>query len=431
MKTTDFAQPRASIAAHIFRVGTVLLVLTLFASIFAPEVHGRGASARSLAMGGAFTGLATGVNAAKFNPANLGLDGYRRTGLEIVSLSADVNNNSFTLGDYNRFTGAFLTDADKSYILGRIPAEGLKFKADACANALSLSVGSLNFMVDAIAAADINLSKDILELVLNGNAFGDTVRLTGSYADGISYGKASVSYGRSLYSYGSRQLAVGLSAGYLYGIGVQQVTQLEGFASTEPDGFSGQGRMISRNASGGSGYAVDLGVALRLNGKYTVGARLENLVGSISWSKNTKEQGYLFSFDTMTVDNATEDYVTAEDYDRSIGSFSTTLPRTLTVGFASTTGPLLWALDWEQGLNNKFGISTKPRVSGGLEWRVLSFLPLRAGYSVGGERPHGFSFGSGLTFGGFYLDFASVTGSSFSPQSSKGAHLAISTGIEF
>ena len=65
-------------------------------------------------MGGAYIGLAKGVEAGLYNPANLGLAAYRQTGLALVGVGADLSNNSFTLNDYNEYTGAFLTDDDKN-----------------------------------------------------------------------------------------------------------------------------------------------------------------------------------------------------------------------------------------------------------------------------------------------------------------------------
>jgi len=65
-------------------------------------------------MGEAFTGLAMGIDAARYNPANLGLSGYQQNRFEIVGFGANISNNSFTLGDYNRYSGAFLTNNDKN-----------------------------------------------------------------------------------------------------------------------------------------------------------------------------------------------------------------------------------------------------------------------------------------------------------------------------
>lgn len=388
-------------------------------------------TARTLAMGGSTIALASGVHAAKTNPANLALSGYRNSGLELVGLSTAVHNNAFTLDDYNEYTGAYLDAQDKATILSRIPESGLTLRADVEASALSLSLGSTAISAGAVGTADITLSKDIVDLLLNGVQFGDTVSLNGMNSEGISYAFAGLSHGFSLYKSGTRQLAVGITAKYLHGLAVQEVTQLRGSASTAATGFAGDGAVVSRTALGGSGFAIDLGTSLRLSKEYTVAATLANAYGTLRWNRDTREQGYLFAFDTATIDNFDEDYVLSDDYDSTIGSFSTSLPRTLTVGFARTTGLLKWEADWIQGLSNDFSASTSPAVAVGTELSLVPFLPLRAGYRLGGDRPSAFSFGAGLRLLGFYLDAGAVTGKSVTVYSSTGAHVAVSTGFAF
>ena len=387
-------------------------------------------SARSAAMGGAFTALAKGVDAPKYNPANLGLTDYQQVGIEFVSLGASVNNNAFTLSDYNNYTGAVLTTEDKQDILNKIPTEGLRVDADINATAMSVALGNIAFGVTGVGAADISLNKDIIDLILNGNTFADTIQVTGSYSDGLSYATVGLSYGLPVYSSGTRQLAVGLTAKYIKGIAVEELVELEGLAATYEAGFQGQGRAVVRTASGGSGYGLDLGAALKLNNSYSAGVRFENLLGHINWNSAPQEHGYIFEFDTATYDDFEEDdYIGSEDYSIDVESFSTSLPSIMNVGVAKTSGRLLWALDWTQGFKRSPGASTKPRLALGVEYSAFSFLPLRAGYATGGDRNTAFSFGSGISFFGFYLDAAIITGTSFSFYSTKGVNFALSTGL--
>jgi hypothetical protein len=394
----------------------------------AATVH---SSARSAAMGGAFTGLAKGVDAAKYNPANLGLDGYRQYSLELASLGVSLTNNAFTLSDYNKYTGAVLSTADKQDILDQIPNEGLSINADIKASALSLALGSFVLSVNGVGAAEINLSREIVDLILNGNTFADTIDITGSYSNGLSYAGASLSYGLPLYSAGTRQLAVGFTASYLRGIAIEEVVSLQGLAATYETGFQGQGEAIIRTASGGSGYGFDLGAAFKLNNSYTAGVRFENVLSKITWNHKPQEHGYIFSFDSASVDDFDEDFVTSNDYSIDIEPFATSLPAVMNVGLANTSGKLVWGVDWTQGFRAAPGTSTKPRLALGIEYRPLSYLPLRTGFMTGGDRNTAFTFGSGVNFLSFYLDAAVITGSTMSVYSAKGANLALSTGIMF
>ncbi len=408
-------------------VTTLLAIVVGISSGRAGELS----SARGLALSGAMTVLANGVDAAKYNPANLGLLGNSPLQVELLSFGINVSNNSFTLDDYNKYSGATLSTSDKTYILGQIPKEGLNLKANAEAAAMSIGLGKFVFSVSAVGAADANLNKDIIEVILNGNTFADSVVVTGSYSDGIAYAQAGLSYGKLLYSSDSRQLSVGASAKYIRGIGIEEIIKLEGLAATQITGFQGSGEIVSRTAAGGSGYGLDLGAALRLNRDYTIGARLENFLGSINWNKNAREQSTVFSFDTLTINNAVDSAIVSTDYSKDIPSFSTRLPTVLNLGVANTSGKFRWGVDWEQGFKRTAESSTKPRLAIGLEWLQLSVLPLRLGYAGGGGNSGSFSFGTGIHLGPGYLDMAAVTGAGISVYSAKGLKLALSTGIRF
>jgi Family of unknown function (DUF5723)/F plasmid transfer operon, TraF, protein len=388
-------------------------------------------SARSLAMGGAYTALAKGAEAALYNPANLGLRDHRQTGIHLAGLGADVNNNAFSLNDYNSYTGQFLTDADKTDILGKIPDEGLKLRANVDAWGPTLSLGSMVFSGTVNAAADANLSKDIIDLVLNGNQFGQTISLTGSYSEALAYATAGLSYGTTIHSIGSRQLAVGATLKYLRGLGIERILENEGSVTTGEFGFQGDGQLAVQTASGGSGYAVDLGAAVKLSKAYTAGLCVKNIISTITWDKTTEEHGFLFAFDTLTLDNMDQDFVVSDDYSIPISSFKTSLPPVASLGLAKTTGSIVWGLDWEQGLKSQPGTSTKPRLSAGVEWSPIGILPLRAGYSTGGSRNSGVSFGAGLAFAFFNFDVAAVAGSGGTMYSAKGITVAVSTGLTF
>ena len=415
-----------SIPRPIPVIAALLLLLSASACL-----AGGSSSARSMAMSGAYMSLAKGVDAARYNPANLGLSDHRQSGLQLVGLGVNIKNNSLSLDDYNRYTGAFLSESDKADILGKIPSEGLTLTADVEASAMSVSRGSMAFSVTGIGVADVNLSRDVLDLILNGNYYGQEIRLTGSYSDATAYIQTAFSFGKTLYSLGSRELAVGASVKYLHGLATEQVVELDGIVATLETGFDGEGHITAQTATGGSGYGLDLGASLKISDDYTVGACIRNFVSSLSWSNDTEEHGYTFSFDTMTVDNMEDDYVVSEDYSNDIDWFSTNLPSVVNVGFANTSGRLLWAVEWEQGFRRAAGSSSKPRLAVGAEYEVISLVALRTGFATGGRKGTGFSFGSGFDLAVVQIDIAATTGSSLSPYSTRGLNFAASMGVRF
>lgn len=434
MKYPHTSSVRASaVERKPFLIAGKILLLALLAALltFSQSHSAEKASARAVGMGGAHIGLAMGVDAARYNPANLGLAGYQSRGIELFGLGANISNNAFSLGDYNKYTGAFLTDGDKDYLLGRVPDEGLSVVADVEAAALATSSGPLVFSVALEALADANVSKDVIDLILNGNSFADVIDLTGTYLDAVGYVSAGLSYGMPIYEAGTRQVAVGATVKYIKGLAVERIVDLEGMLATYATGFSGDGYLTSQTSTGGTGYALDIGAAIRLNDSYTAGWRVKNFLSTVSWTRETEEHGYLFSFDTMTVENMNEDYIVSDDYTKDIPPFSTTLPSVMTVGLARTSGSLLWALDWEQGFRRAAGSSSKPRIAGGVEWWVTPVIPLRGGFATGGSENTAFSVGTGLNLPLFYLDLALVTGTGFSPYSAKELNFALSTGFHF
>ncbi len=423
--------PQMKLGEDKMKLMNIFIVALLVIGIAVPNAVGGQSSSRAVAMGGAYTSLATGVDAARYNPANLGLTDYRATSIELVGVGANITNNSFSLSDYNKYSGAILTTDDKEYILGQIPTEGLKLSVEAEAAAMSVASGPFAFSVIGVGLANMNLSKDIFELIMNGNTYADTIDVTGSYSEALSYVSAGLSYGRPVYNSGSRQLAVGATFKYIRGLANEEVLELEGIASTETNGFFGEGNMVARTASGGTGFALDLGAALILNKDYTVGVNFSNIISKVNWTNNAQEFGYEFSFDTATIDNWSSDQIVSNDYTTDLTSYSTGLPSTMTIGFAKRSGKFHWSVDWEQGFSRTAGSSSKPRISAGVESTKLGFMPLRAGYSLGGDKSAAFSIGSGLYLSKFHIDYAVVSGSSLSGYSSKGLNLAVSTGLYF
>ena len=410
------------------------ITLIVFAlCLIAVSVDAGGLSAaRAVGMGGAQMGLARGVNAPLYNPANIGLSEYRENSIELAGAGVQIMNNSFTLADYNEYTGAILTDNDKSVILGKIPSEGLKISAEAEAGAMSVSLGSMVLSFNGIAATEVNLGKDALRLFLEGNDLDEAFTLEGMYSEAIAYGSVGLSYGLPIYISGTRQLAIGATAKYIHGFAYEEVTELTGEVVTLAAGFSGEGTMIARTALGGNGYGLDIGAALKLNDSYTAGVSVTNFLSNITWDNETEEHGYHFELDTLNADLIEDDSIdVSEDWSNPIGEFSSSLPSVLKMGLANIDGRFVWAVDYIQGFRLAAGASSKPRIAAGIEYRLLSFLPLRTGYSLGGGKGSIISGGLGLDLSLFHLDLAVSNNSTLNFDNTKGLHLAVATGIRF
>jgi hypothetical protein len=389
-------------------------------------------SAKAVAMGGAHMGLAKGTQSALYNPANLGLPDFRQNGIELAGIGAEITNNSFTLADYNKYTGAVLTEDDKSVILGKIPSEGLKISAEAEAGALTASYGSFVLSINGYAATETNIGKDALDLFLNGNQLNDSFSIDGMYSDAVAYASVGLSYGRPIIELYGRELAVGATVKYIRGLAFEEITEIHGGVVTLTTGFSGEGTMIAHTAEGGSGLGLDLGAAYKFNDNYMVGLCFDNFISNINWSKATEQHSYHFEFDTLTVSDFDSDsIVVTEQQSIDIPAFSSTLPTVMRVGFANYSGKLTWGVDYIQGFKLAAGSSSKPELAMGAQYKILNFLPLRAGYSVGGGHGSTLSGGFGLEFPVFYLDIAFSNRGFLKFKETKGLHMALSLGLRF
>lgn len=391
---------------------------------------------RAMAIGGAYTALAMGLEASAYNPANLGLSKNHSFSIDLFSVGVNLKNNSFSLNDYNTYTGQFLTEDDKNAILEKIPAEGLQINLLTEAAGLSFSVGRLAFNFRGLGASKINLNKDPMELLLFGNAIIPDISLNDTRGEAWAIGDGTIAYGQPLRKWEDGELAIGASLHYLYGIINQKITHAEGGIVTTDSGFVGDGLMVIRSATGGSGVAFDLGMSMVFADNWIFSACWQNIYSKLNWSKDTEELLLTFDMQTINYDNLADttindSLVESSDTTYSIPSFSTTVPSVVKLGIARSYEKLTWALDWEQGTSPGASQSVNPRISSGIEYNHWGFLPLRAGISFGGNRGTLYSTGFGFHFGPYQFDMAIANSGSIIPGKTKGAAFACAMGLRF
>ncbi len=405
---------------------TVLLLLTI------PSAAGQPAqSARSLGMADSYLLLSSNCEAALLNPANLALPGRTNYSIKLFSLSGRVNNNAFSLNDYNKYNGAYLTEADKQDILSKIPTDGLSLDFAGSASLLSFSVGSFAFTSEVIGGGYGVIAKDPIELVLMGNKMGELVTADGSDAAGWSAVAIGVSYGRNILNRNDLSLNAGASFKYLRGLAYFGIKDLSAEAVTLATGFAGEGGLTMLQSQGGSGYAVDLGLAAT-KGDTRYGLVIRNLLASINWNQQAEKTLYTFQFDNLTVDNAGEDTILVSDNQIiPINAFSSRPPLQIEVGAARHFGRFLATASYRQGFVNSAFVSRKPRLGVGAEYPATGFLALRSGLAIGGSESFSTSIGTGFSLGPVHLDLAYAAAARIVPWGGRGGQFAISTAFQF
>jgi hypothetical protein len=389
-------------------------------------------NARSIAMAGSYTAVARGYEAIRINPANLGLSEGSGNSLQIFGIGSVINNNAFSMGDYSRYNGAYLTDSDKRDILSKIPDDGLRFRGNSAASALSFSIGKLAISTSVEASGSGELSKDIVELAFFGNKIGQTVDISDSDGEALAHIDLNVGYGRKVMSYPWGDVTAGVNVKYMYGLAYFDVKDVEASAVTQADGIDSDGRVTVRSAKGGSGFGVDIGGAATYLGDWVFSAGIRNFISTISWSRDAEEKVYTYRVESLTAETADADStVVSDETTRDIGSFSTSLAPQLNLGAAHEIGKFLIASDIKFGLRDKAGVSTTPEISVGTECHYINFLPVRAGIGLGGINGASLGLGAGLRLSAFSFDFAWASSGTVTPTMGKGGSLAISSGLQF
>lgn len=410
----------------------LLIMTTLLALLVVDQAFAQSAqSARSMGMADSYLLMSSNCEAASANPANLALAGRNNFSLKLASVGGHVSNNSFSVSDYKKYNGEYLTESDKQDILCKIPTEGLSIDANAAVSALSFSVGYFAVNFDAIGGGRGNLSKDPIELALMGNKVGEVVTANGSGGDSWAAASVGVSYGRKIMSRGGYDVLGGATFKYLRGLGYFSAEELTAEAVTLETGIDAVGGLTTISATGGSGFAMDLGLAMQ--GQHAqYGLVVRNAFANINWNKEAEATLYTFELDGMTVENSDNDsLVTSEETKVQIGEYSSRPPLELEIGAARNFGKLLVSGSIRQGFVNTAFVSKAPRLAGGVEYPLIKLFDLRGGIALGGVDDFSLATGIGFNFGPLQLDLAYASSAKLQPWGGNGAKLAISTILEF
>lgn len=408
-----------------------LVVLILSISLTATAGARGDSNPRAVAMGGAYTALARDLEAPQWNPANLGLSDGGSFSINLFSAGLRLKNNSFSLDDYNKYNGKFLTDDDKNDIMNDIPNEGLNVDLGLEASALNFTIGNLAVTYGGLGASSIYLDRDPFELLLMGNAVLHELQMSDSKSEAYAVGDVALSYGQAVKRWLGGEFAVGASFHYLQGLAYGKIVDAQGGVATTDTGFVGSGYARLRTALGGVGYSSDIGLAVRFEKDWYFSAAWQNVASKITWNRETEERLFAFEMKPVTVDFLSEDdsdsLVTNTDTTYAVEQFSSRLTPSVRMGLAKKYRKMVWSVDYEQALFSGPGQSINPKLTAGLEYRLLGWLPLRAG--LGGDGSY--STGFGLDFGPCNFDVGLANAGSPSPTQSRGLKVAIGMMLRF
>jgi len=416
------------------------------------------ADARSMSMGKTYNAVSRSIFSLGINPANIAIADNNsiefNTVLPIPFLSLGTGTNFLDLKNINYYFGKvngqprILNDNDKQNLNSLFKNGGLVY-TNASINLFSFSynfnenIGSFAVAMKDFVEGEFRFPHGITDLLFNGNQLNQSYNINDAEVKSWWIREYSFSYARKLINIGgskSDKIFAGISLKYVNGFfyirneGINSYlqtgdnNQINVYANNRIVGafsnnFGFSYSSDSTNQSGkaslfpiptGTGYGFDLGLNTSLNKIWNISLSVTD-IGKINWTENTTLLSYAGQYSVTDLSQAdvfdTLKSKFSESRD-STGSFVTNLPTALRLGASyflninssRFPGTLLFAFDFNQGLNDEPGNSLKTRVSFGTEWKPMDWIPyIRTGFSFGGLLGFHWGFGLGIDTG--FLEF--------------------------
>jgi hypothetical protein len=355
------------------------------------------ASAAAFGMAGNFTAIAKGYEAVSWNAANLGMPGRPGFSLGLAIAGGNAGLDPVDVGALNEFSGLTVDyDTRLAWLDKARLAGGERARADGGVTWLGLSVGPFGLQVGSTAYADVNLSPDAFEGFLFGNAgltgAAKPLDMSGTRvrAGAFTTGALSVALPIPLRLTGgllrNERAAIGVTGKHVVGHGLLLT---EDIGSTLDDVIRLRFPVIAPDSTydgiAGVGQAADVSLAWS-GGPWKIGILAQNVFNSFKW--DTTKLAYLPGTGTFTygpengeTDFDQQPYSAAPQALRDVVASQAFRPA-LAIGVAMRmTGALTVTADMKTQTGGDEAIVIGPRSHFGVgaEFRVLPFVPLRAG----------------------------------------------------
>jgi len=360
---------------------------------------------QSVGLAQTYTTQSRGVNAMGWNPANLGYSDNPRFSFRFGILplvpfpSVQMVNSSVSLGWFNRYftNGGTLSNDDKRAILGVFPEAGWDLSPQFNVQLLGMSFGHRVVTLEANAQGNVVLPTSLLSLALYGNEFSKPIPLNDLNTEAQVVAALSYGQGRQIYipylSDIAEETYLGGGVKALIGLGYAGTESATGSIASYPERVFAEGNAKARYALGGYGFAFDAGLSAKFNDRIQAGLALNNLFGTIQWSKrNSMAYEYRISLDTDTLDLFSNEFDSlmekAVKIDTSYKgvSFRTPYPAYLVAGVQyELTSSIQLYFNYKQGFSHRFNMTTTPRISLATELSPSRWFTFRTGLAVGGK----------------------------------------------
>lgn len=383
------------------------------------------------AMGGTGAVWARGIDALDFNPANLGFS--RGWSLSLVDVGAAGLLTGTTLEDLWEIATA-AGEGDRA-VVDRLPADGFRVSAltegyavskgaeagdfpspGATLPGFALSWGPVGLRVRSRVLAEAAMSREVADLTVSGfnpeRIREYAVRETGFRV--ASYTEFTLGYGFTV----ADRLGIGAGVRWVQGHRLAQGRFFEPEIDLNDETLRLTG--VAVEAPGGSGWGVDVGLALDLGRGWAMSLAGQNVAQRMTWDDALESHEAVFTDEDFDSSDLTElldrfahtpldpSAVSLPVFEAARGLFARAyFPAVYRAGLG-WTGARGTRLEVDASAVSPQGRQSAPweqRVSAGVEQR-LKFLVLRAGYARAEDGITALTGGVGLRVGPVRLDAA-------------------------
>lgn len=372
--------------------GTIGFVMC--SALIAPAASAQlaNASATTFGVAGNATATARGIAAISVNPAGLGMPGSGFT-LSFLPLELRSGIDPITLKDLKDVEGEVLTPTMKEDWLTRAEAAGGQSGAVGVdISALALSMGKFGLQLSTLVGADLNVSPDVLEVLLYGNAgrtgSASDISLAGSTATGYVVTTAGVSAGFPLSS-ASGSMAIGGTLKYSVGNAVLAGKDQGGTITGNPVKVDLRFPVImppeeDDEFNHGSGIGVDLGFQAT-RGKVSFGGAVLNAFNTFKWKTDKlvyRPLTVLFDGDNNESDSD-EQPISGAPADLKLVIEDMKFDPILSLGVGYDVSDVFTvSADFRNRFGDGMAVTPKLHLGAGAEFRGLKVLHLRAGAAI-------------------------------------------------
>ncbi|MDA3886306.1 MAG: DUF5723 family protein [Candidatus Delongbacteria bacterium] len=441
----------------LFIITTLFLLLNLYAGLNNPT-----------AMGSSYSNglLLKGIDAVRYNPANLGFSTDYRGSINFFPVSVFFEN-SFSRNIYDDYIADggdnSWSESDIDDILSQL-SDKWRLQNNVNVDLIGFSTHQRAFTLNVQSVVDISFPEAVFELLLRGNEMGEEYDFNDFDAEVMNTASLGYSFAEQVKLDGVKEifkeLSVGATIRYIYAIPTAKMEDLDensdkditvayfkmdnvnayldtddviDSTSTSEGATTVKGAFDLLTSEGGQGIGIDLGVAAKINKRMNIGLSVTNALAGISWYKNNKIYRYDYEIDGILLTEmdsvGVDSMYTLKDVAET-RKFFTVLPPELRLDFTWEFHPgnqrIFWTNSYVQGFKNELLSTTMPKFSTGIQWnhKKADWFVCRAGITGGGDALYSSAIGFSLAFSHYSFDIAVENKYGYG-ASSKGLGVAV------